>query len=39
MPKKQTFELNMTLVLEKDGEDITLKGVTIDGEDIEIETE
>lgn len=39
MAKKETIELTLTLTLEKEGEDLTLKAVSVDGADIPIEFE
>jgi hypothetical protein len=39
MSKKETIELTLTLTLEKEGEDLTLKAVSVDGADIPIEFE
>ena len=39
MPKKEILELNLSLTLEKNGEDLTLLAVTVEGEEIPIEVE
>ena len=39
MTKKETIELTLTLTIEKEGDDLTLKAVSFDGADIPIEFE
>jgi hypothetical protein len=39
MTDKETIELTLTLTIEKEGNDLTLKAVSFDGADIPIEYE